>query len=105
MVTRRKFKRKDGTVVRGTFVKPKFFRDKPKVDLDFHTKSRRGPKGQLRGRMGGKSYMEKVPVIRTSEGEIAGRAKKMSPPYPKHYTIFSRINNRTRSKSIPVGHY
>lgn len=109
MATRRRYRRKDGTMVRGTFLKPKFYGQKLAVDLDFHTKTRHGKGGKLMGRTTSKSMGERVPVIRTVNdgGLIVGRAKKMTSPYPKTYPVFvkQRIKGkeRIRRKSIPVG--
>lgn len=106
--TRKAFRRKDGTFVRGTVVKPKFFKRKMAVDLDFHTKTKYGKSGMLRGRSNIKTTGERVPVIRTTknknfdDGIIIGRAKKMSYPYPKRYTVFSKVNGKIKRKQIPV---
>lgn len=105
---RKAYRRKDGRFVRGTVVKPKFFKKKLAVDLDFHSQVIQGPKGKLKGRHGRKFLKkrigERVPVIRTLEngGLIAGRAKKMTSPYPKQYTVFSKIGKKMKQRKIPV---
>jgi len=87
--------------VRGTVVKPKYFDKKLVVDLDFDTKTVQDREtGELEGRRTVHKEFEKVPVIRTSEGEIIGRAKRLKSPYPKRYPIISG----KKRKMIPVLH-
>lgn len=76
--------------VRGTVVKPKYFKEKMVVDLDFKTKTEQDKKtGLLEGRDRETKKFERVPVIRLESGEIIGRAKRLGSPYPKSYPIRS----------------
>ena len=104
MGVRKSYRRKNGVYVRGTWIKPRYFKKKLVVDLDFHTLTKRQPDGTLSGRSGIKKRGERVPVIRTKNngGLIIGRTKKFTSPFPKSYLIMTRIKNRTRRRRIPV---
>lgn len=102
--TRKAYRKKDNTFVRGTVVKPKFFKKKLVVDLDFRTKAKQTKSGKLVGRKSPTSkpkyfgLSDRTPVIRSLDGRLAGRAKQMKSPAPKNYLI--RSGKRTRR--IPV---
>lgn len=105
MRKRKFYRRKDGTFVRGTIVKPKYFKNDLVVDLDFDTKTRQDKEtGELEGRDTAHKDFEKVPVIRTEEGLIIGRAPQLKLPYPKTYPVSMRQKGRIKTKRIPVLH-
>lgn len=96
--------KKNGKLIRGTYVKPKYFKKKIVVDKDFDTKHTSDEEtGEMTGRENTKKDYERVAVLRLPSGEIVGRTKSLpSHPYPKSYPIFTKQKGKLKRKNIPV---
>ena len=106
MGVRKSYRRKNGVYVKGTFVKPKYFKKQLAVDLDFHTRAIRDKKtGELKGRNKVYKRYERSAIIRLPSGELAGRTQILSIPYPKTYPISTRQKRIIKTKRIPVIHW
>jgi len=105
MEKRKPYFRKNGNFIRGTVVKPKYFKKKLVVDLDFDTHSTQDKSGQMTGRKNVEKGFERTAVIRLPSGELAGRTQNLSIPYPRTYPISTKHKSRIKTKRIPVIHW